>query len=91
MATGSRGVERDVDNDNVTPSQPALKNGAGHTHSNTCKSLVHLYYTRAHTHTHLDAEVEEQFSSYWVVLGYYSCQKATVLDGVILAPGPMFK
>lgn len=50
MATGSRGAGRDVDNDNVTPNQPALKNGAGH------------------THTHVDAEMEEQFSSFQVLL-----------------------
>lgn len=40
MATGSRGAGRDVDNDNVTPSKPALKNGTGHTHLlNTCNSI----------------------------------------------------
>lgn len=45
MATGSRGAGRDVDNDNVTPNQPALKNGAGHTHM--------LAHTHAKTHASL--------------------------------------
>lgn len=45
MATGSRGAGRDVDNDNVTPNQPALKNGAGH--------------TRAHTHAKTHASLLE--------------------------------
>lgn len=77
----------------MTMSLPAnqLSKMGQDTHTQTHASLWCIYTTHEHTHTHLDAEVEEQFSSYWVVLGYYSCQKATVLDGVILAPGPMFK
>lgn len=58
MATGSRGAERDVDNDNVTPSQPALKNGTGHTCSNTNASLlVHLKCMQADTHTSANTHI----------------------------------
>ncbi len=68
MATGSRGAARDVDNDNVTPSQPALKNGTGHTHLLKHMQVYWCIYstrrhTHTHTHTHLDAEMEGQFSS----------------------------
>lgn len=64
MATGSRGAGRDVDNDNVTPSQPALKNGTGLTH---LPKHMQVYWcicsARRHTRTHLDTGMEEQFSS----------------------------
>lgn len=53
MATGSWGAGRDVDNDNVTPGQPALKNGTGHTHALTQNAIgafnVHVC---AHRRTH---------------------------------------
>ena len=74
------------------PANQLSKNGTGHMLllKHKCKSIG-VFIVHIGKHTHLDTEMEEQFSSNQVAVCHYSCQKATRLQRATLTLDAVFQ